>query len=159
MRLEYIEPEQAEEISAIAYKLFFQVYSWEPEDVILGFLDETQAPDRIREQMAQGMRYAFIISDTGERAGYVGYGMTDGRMFLSKLYLFDGWRGHGLGSAVMDQVEREAVEAGASSLYLDVNGRNTKAIELYRRRGFEERGRVGLNYIRVLMEKPLPGRR
>ena len=74
MRLEYIEPEQAEEISAIAYKLFFQVYPWEPEDVILGFLDETQAPDMIREQMAQGMRYAFIISDTGERAGYVGYG-------------------------------------------------------------------------------------
>lgn len=155
MRLEYIGPDRAEEVSAIAYRIFFEVYPYEKRETLLGFLDETQAPDRIREQMSAGMRYAFVLTDEGERAGYVGYGMDGDRMFLSKLYLFDSFRGHGLGTAVMDLVEREAVEKGAISIYLDVNGRNTGAMELYRRKGYIEKGRVGLNYIRVVMEKPL----
>lgn len=158
MRLEYIGPERAEEISEIAYTLFFEVYPYETRETLLGFLDETQAPGRIREQMAAGMRYAFILTDDGRRAGYVGYGMEGDRMFLSKLYLFPEFRGHGLGSAVMDLAEMEAVGKGARSIYLDVNGRNTGAIELYRRKGYVEKGRTGLNYIRVVMEKQLPGR-
>lgn len=154
MQLQYVGPEAAEDISAIAHRIFPEVYPWEPKEILEEFLDEVQSPEAIREQMANGMRYAYIL-DGGERAGYAAYGMDGDRMFFSKLYLFDGFRGRGLGSQVLQVVEDEARGLGARSVYLDVNGRNTGAMALYARRGYVKGEVVGRRYLRVLMEKPL----
>jgi ribosomal protein S18 acetylase RimI-like enzyme len=49
-------------------------------------------------------------------------------------------RGRGIGAQVLDFFERAAREAGATAIHLEVNHGN-KAIELYRRRGFEKHQR------------------
>ena len=49
--LQFIRPEDAEKISEIAYRLFFEVYPYEPEEVVREFLDENQSPESIRTQM------------------------------------------------------------------------------------------------------------
>lgn len=116
------------------------------------FVELEQSPDAIRSQIASGMRYAYIL-DGGDRAGYVGYGADGGTMHLSKLYLFEGHRGRGLGSAVMDMVIAEASAEGLESVVLEVNERNSGAIHLYRSKGFVETGRAG--YMRVIMTLPL----
>ena len=152
MELEYIGPESAEEISEIAYPLFTEVYDYVPRDMLDEFLEETQTPERIREQIADGLRYAFILED-GVRVGYVCYGMDDRGMYLSKLYIFREFRRRGTGSEVIDAVEAEARAQGAARIHLDVNYRNEGAIRLYRRKGFVEGERIG--YMRVIMSKPL----
>ena len=152
MELEYIGPERAEEVSEIAYPLFAEVYDYVPRDMLDEFLEETQTPERIREQIADGLRYAFILED-GVRVGYVCYGMDDRGMYLSKLYIFREFRGRGTGSKVIDAVEAEARSMGAARIHLDVNYRNEGAIRLYRRKGFVEGERIG--YMRVIMSKPL----
>ena len=129
MELEYIGPERAEEVSEIAYPLFAEVYDYVPRDMLDEFLEETQTPERIREQIADGLRYAFILED-GVRVGYVCYGMD-----------------------VIDAVEAEARAQSAARIHLDVNYRNEGAIRLYRRKGFVEGERIG--YMRVVMSKPL----
>ena len=107
--------------------------------------------------MSEGMSYAYIVSD-GARVGYVGFVMEGDSMHLSKLYVFDGFRDRGIGSAAMDMVEAIARERGASSIHLDANGKNSGALSLYRRKGYVETGRVGKNYLRVDLRKPLgPG--
>ena len=151
---EWIGPDRADELSGIAYRVFMEVYTYEREDVVREFLDENQSPEAIRRQMLEGMSYAYIVSD-GARIGYVGFVMEGDSMHLSKLYVFDGFRDRGIGSAAMDMVEAIARERGASSIHLDANGKNSGALSLYRRKGYVETGRVGKNYLRVDLRKPL----
>lgn len=154
---EWIGPDGADELSGIAYRVFMEVYTYEREDVVREFLDENQSPEAIRRQMSEGMSYAYIVSD-GARVGYVGFVMEGDSMHLSKLYVFDGFRDRGIGSAAMGMVEAIARERGASSIHLDANGKNSGALSLYRRNGYVETGRVGKNYLRVDLRKPLgPG--
>ena len=131
---EWIGPDGADELSGIAYRVFMEVYTYEREDVV----------------RAAGPR--------ARRVGYVGFVMEGDSMHLSKLYVFDGFRDRGIGSAAMDMVEAIARERGASSIHLDANGKNSGALSLYRRKGYVETGRVGKNYLRVDLRKPLgPG--
>lgn len=150
--LEFIGPDRAWEISEIAPPLFSEVYDYVPREMLEEFLEETQTSERISEQMADGMRYAFIL-DGDTRAGYVSYGMDAEGMYLSKLYLFREFRGRGIGSRIIDIVEDDARKEGAPCIHLDVNYRNEGAIRLYKRKGFSEGERIG--HMRVTMRKPL----
>ena len=152
--LQFVRPEDAERISEIAYQLFFEVYPYELEDVVREFLDENQSPESIRAQIGDGIRYAFIALD-GETAGYVAFGISDGTMSISKLYLFEDFRGKGIGSDTLDLIEDIARTEGASTIRLEVNSENTGAIRLYVRKGYAGRGRVGLHGKRLVMEKIL----
>ena len=108
---EWIGPDGADELSGIAYRVFMEVYTYEREDVVREFLDENQSPEAIRRQMLEGMSYAYIVSD-GARVGYVGFVMEGDSMHLSKLYVFDGFRDRGIGSAAMDMVEASPGSTG-----------------------------------------------
>ena len=152
--LQFIKPEDAERISEIAYRLFFEVYPYEPEDVVREFLDENQSPESIRAQMNDGIRYAFITLD-GETVGYVALGISDGTMTISKLYLFEDFRGRGVGSETLELVESFARRGCAYVIRLEVNSENAGAIRLYVRKGYAHRGRVGLQGKRLVMEKIL----
>ena len=79
-------PEDSVTISEMADLIFHEVYRDVPSDVLEGFLQEYQAPEKIREQIGTGMNYAFILAE-GERAGYISYGLDEMGMYLSKLYL------------------------------------------------------------------------
>lgn len=152
--LQFIRPEDAEKISEIAYRLFFEVYPYEPEEVVKEFLDENQSPESIRTQMSAGIRYAFITLDD-ETAGYVAFGISDGTMTISKLYLFEDFRGRGVGSETLELVESFARKECVSVIRLEVNYENTGAIRLYIRKGYSGRDRVGLQGKRLVMEKNL----
>ena len=111
MEFEPIGPDGAEELSRIARPLFLDVYSYVPRRLVEAFLDEEQSSGAIRSQMCSGMTYAYIL-DGGERVGYVAYGTDGDVMRLSKLYLFDGHRGRGIGTEVIGRVESEARPLG-----------------------------------------------
>ena len=44
--LEFVGPDEAETVSEIAYPLFYEVYGYEPEDVVREFLEDNQSPMR-----------------------------------------------------------------------------------------------------------------
>jgi diamine N-acetyltransferase len=94
--------------------------------------------DVLRDEIrSQGIRYDRLLLD-GELAGFASYGPTSepGVMKLHKLYLLPEMQGRGLGSRLLQHVEREVRVGGARRLILSVNKRNANAIAAYQRNGF-----------------------
>ena len=60
-----------------------------------------------------------------------------------------GWRGRGVGSALLQAAVGLAREQGLHKLCLEVFARNTAAIALYRKHGFAEEGRRARHYRRA----------
>ena len=101
-------------------------------------LGRMYALDVMRDEIrSQGIRYD-LMSVSGRPAGFAAYGPTSeaGVIKLHKLYLLPELHGCGLGSRLLQHVEREVRQNGARRLILSVNKRNTKAIAAYKRSGF-----------------------
>ena len=55
---------------------------------------------------------------------------------ISKSYVVKDWRGRGIATATMDEVNNIAVNQGYNKLYLTVNIYNNSAISIYEKLGF-----------------------
>jgi GNAT superfamily N-acetyltransferase len=96
------------------------------------------ALDVLRNEISsQGIRYDQLLADD-KLAGFASYGPASepGVMKLHKLYLLPEIHGRGLGSRLLQHVERKVRAGAGRRLILSVNIRNTKAITAYRRNGF-----------------------
>ena len=94
--------------------------------------------DVLRDEIrSQGIRYDLLLVD-GKPAGFASYGPTaePGVMKLHKLYLLPELHGRGLGSLLLQHVEREVRAGAGRRLILSVNKRNARAIAAYQRNGF-----------------------
>jgi len=94
--------------------------------------------DTLRDEIrSQGIRYDILLVD-GKPAGFASYGPAAGPgvMKLHKLYLLPELHGRGLGSLLLQHVEREVCAGAGCRLILSVNKRNAKAIAAYQRNGF-----------------------
>lgn len=68
----------------------------------------------------------------------------------------DGWRGKGIGHALMAAAEARARERGAGMVVLDMSAENRDALRFYRGLGYRE---FGLFLRREILSDPEPGRR
>jgi GNAT superfamily N-acetyltransferase len=96
------------------------------------------SPDVLRDEIhSQGIRYDLLLMD-GSPSGFASYGPTSesGVMKLHKLYLLPEMHGRGLGSLLLQHVEREVRAGARRRLILAVNKRNARAITAYKRNGF-----------------------
>jgi ribosomal protein S18 acetylase RimI-like enzyme len=92
----------------------------------------------------------WLIRSAGQLVGYVaicfGYSIEfRGRdAFIDELFIIESARGHGLGTAVLEQVKSLAAALGVVALHLEVARDNAAARRLYRRAGFASRERFHL---------------
>jgi len=96
------------------------------------------------DHIQAGDRWLMLLRVAGAPVGYCGYEMAglDGEvtdmaaMKLGQLYLLRSHRGLGLGRFMLEHVEGQAHERGRRMIWLQVNRRNTGAVEFYRAAGF-----------------------
>jgi GNAT superfamily N-acetyltransferase len=96
------------------------------------------ALDVLRDEIhSQEIRYDLLLVDN-KPAGFASYGPASepGVVKLHKLYLLPEMHGRGLGSLLLQYVERKVRAGAGRRLILSVNKRNARAIAAYRRNGF-----------------------
>jgi RimJ/RimL family protein N-acetyltransferase len=115
----------------------------------------TEAPvdlERRRRRMVEDVEGDHVIvlvaEADGELVGQLGlqlarYGVADLGMLVAA-----GWRGRGVGTALLAEAVDRARKAGAHKIALQVWPHNTAAIALYERFGFEREGYLRRHYRR-----------
>lgn len=69
-----------------------------------------------------------------------------GRLKISRLGVHDDWKGHGVGSALLDRVEQLARAEGYEAVWLTTPGEQPYLPALYRDRGYTKTGEYPLEY-------------
>ena len=96
--------------------------------------------DALRDQLQAPDKWLELLRVSGKPVGYCGYELSQDdhdALKLGQLYVLKSHRGKGLGRFMLGYVEKRARELGRHMLTLQVNKRNTGAIEFYRRAEFE----------------------
>ena len=132
--------------------------AWLGERQVEYMLDRFQSEVALRQRLSEDYRYYWLL--VGEQAvGYFGIKNEAERLYLSKYYLRQRFRGQGLGRIMMKEIERQA--QGLKAIYLNVNKANHDSIEVYKRLGFALIGNqtidIGHGFVMddYIFEKPL----
>jgi ribosomal protein S18 acetylase RimI-like enzyme len=112
--------------------------------------DETRRNTIAQLLLAPDLGPVWLIYDDGKLAGYIAiclgysieFGGRDG--FVDEFYLFETFRGKGVGRAVLLQVLARLKEDDVRALHLEVARTNRKAIALYESEGFQMRDKYHL---------------
>jgi len=115
----------------------------------------TEAPvdvERRRRRMVEDVEgsdaIVLVAEAGGELVGQLGlhlarYGVADLGMLVA-----EGWRGRGVGAALLAEAVDRARKAGAHKIALQVWPHNTAALALYERFGFQREGYLRRHYRR-----------
>ena len=116
----------------------------------------------ILDEMEHQGVFWFIIRDGSMMIGFISVGPHgNGIMKLHKLYLLPEYHSKGIGSRALTETERVAKQQKATTLVLNVNRHNHKAIAAYQRAGWQITDEViidiGSGYVMndYVMTKPL----
>lgn len=112
------------------------------------YLADAFSPERQAQELAEPASLFFIAEIGGESAGYTRLregpapaGICGSRpLEIVRLYVIQERIGQGVGAALMEACLSEARRRGNDTIWLDVWEENSRAINFYRRWGFEKAG-------------------
>ena len=113
-------------------------------------LEKFLSPEALVEQINSGYEY-FLFSYEYTFAGFAGIHEEDGKLFLSKLYVHEDFRGQGIASYMFKQFVDICKERNLSKIWLTCNRHNTKTLAVYDHLGFktvrEEAADIGNGFV------------
>nr|WP_278335626.1 MULTISPECIES: GNAT family N-acetyltransferase [Oscillospiraceae] len=124
-------------------------------------VEKFQSPEAVRRQMKEEGYQYFLLRLGEETAGYCGIKVEEDRLFLSKLYLRQSCRGHGIARKVMEFLEDMCRRNLLRAIWLTVNKYNSGSIAAYEKMGFHkaytQTTDIGSGYVMddYIMEKPI----
>jgi ribosomal protein S18 acetylase RimI-like enzyme len=147
-KLDPIGPADFEPIAALAREIWLAHYiSIITKEQIEYMLDGRFTPANLQRYVGASDRWMYVLRLNEMPVGYCSCALTDvpGEMKLEQLYLQPALHGRGFGKYMLEHVENKARENACETLILQVNKRNTGAIEVYRRTGFRVRKEIVLD--------------
>uniref|UniRef100_UPI00403F258A GNAT family N-acetyltransferase n=1 Tax=Candidatus Enterococcus willemsii TaxID=1857215 RepID=UPI00403F258A len=99
-------------------------------------LENYQGKQMIQEEIDNGVYYYQLYYDD-QAVGYTAYQITADYLYLSKIYIKQEYRGHGLMRQIFDWYDQLSKELSLKQ-HLRVNQGNELAIAVYKKRGFKQ---------------------
>lgn len=124
-------------VAGLAAKIWPEVYTGmiapgQPDYMVAKF----QSFWPISESISKGCVY-YIMETDSDDAGYFAYYPDGDSLFLSKMYVSADYRGFGLFSKAVSKIIDECDKMGLKKVRLNVNRKNTVAINAYLNQGFK----------------------
>jgi ribosomal protein S18 acetylase RimI-like enzyme len=142
-------PSDAAGLAELAARTFRDTFAAEnaAEDMAL-HLARAYGPQQQGRELADPQIITLLADANGESVGYAQLRRGpapacvtgEAPIELWRFYIEREWHGHGIAQALMNQVEREARNAGARMLWLGVWERNERAKAFYRKCNFVDVG-------------------
>ena len=107
------------------------------EDQVDYMVEKFLSPDALVEQINSGYEY-FLFSYDYTFAGFAGILEEDGKLFLSKLYVDEEFRGKGIASHMFQKFIEICKMRGLNKIWLTCNRKNTNSIAVYEHMGFKK---------------------
>ena len=145
-------PEQIKEMCFLASRIWREHYGGIlSPDQITYMVEKFQSFPAVSDQINhQGYLYCWLIYED-QNAGFCGYKIENGALFLSKLYIEKTFRHKGLATFAIGQLRQICMEQKLSHIWLTVNRNNTGSVAFYHRMGFyvdhDEVTDIGKGYI------------
>ena len=89
-----------------------------------------------KEIMYNDLSRYFVALIESKRVGYVGSWLTITNAEILNLFVINGYRGHGIGKLLMNEVISICIEENIEILSLEVNVTNFYAVKMYEDLGF-----------------------
>ena len=134
---EAVNKEDIREISKLARKIFEEYFT-----PMIGFeqvdymLKKFQSEEALSKQIRDGCKYFMVLEDN-KLAGYFAIKPEENRLFLSKFYLDKEYRGLGIARKMMEEIIKFSQSQTLPAIYLTVNKKNERTINIYKKFGFE----------------------
>lgn len=108
---------------------------------------QEKAPEGVRRAFAQGLR-VYAAEEEGRFVGWIALAYIPkvsrffgpGYVYVDELWVQEGYRRCGIGSALLETADAWAEESGAVGVRLYVNAQNPAAKRLYEKHGFAGSG-------------------
>jgi len=125
---------QVQKLAAIIWNEYYiDIIS---QDQIVYMLEKMYSCETIIHEL-DSHYYWFLIKIADTPAGFLSYHKeVSDRIKLDKIYLLKEYRKQGTGNVAIAFVKGAASGLGAHTIYLQVNKKNTQAIEAYQKAGF-----------------------
>ena len=100
-------------------------------------LEKFLSPEALVEQINAGYEY-FLFSYEYTFAGFAGIHEEDNKLFLSKLYVHEDFRGKGIGSYMFQKFIEICKLRDLKTIWLTCNRHNTESLAVYEHLGFKK---------------------
>jgi ribosomal protein S18 acetylase RimI-like enzyme len=133
------------------YETYFETD--EPED-LAKYIADFFNPQAMKIELEDANNSFFIAEINGKAVGYAELRAgqpaecvkDENIVELHKIYVLEKMTRHGVGKILLQKCLGEAKARGFDALWLAVFELNTRAIEFYKRQGFEQVGKTGFYY-------------
>lgn len=89
------------------------------------------------KDLESGNTVAFVVEHNDRLVGYTIGSCIDVELHIANIAVAREAQRQGLGSRMLDEIERVAVERGCRFAYLEVRTTNVEALTMYRKRGYD----------------------
>ncbi len=157
-----VTPPDVPAISALAREIWQATYPGLISQEQIDFMLELRyGVERLYDDIEQLDKWLDQAIYEGRRVGFCAYEIREKEFYLDKLYIHPDVQRRGVGGAMINHATDKARKMGYQRAILDVDKRNTQAINSYKKYGFEvldtQKSDVGagLSMTGFLMAKPL----
>jgi ribosomal protein S18 acetylase RimI-like enzyme len=138
-----IRPWQKSDVASIrriTWGAWMSTYlSFIPESDLRSYFDTHYTEESLLRMFDDPSLHGFVAEMDGQTAGYgrLFFSRDENRLYVSSLYFLPEFEGQGMGSRLLEAAEGYATEKGLEELWIGVMVRNRRALDFYRKVGFQ----------------------
>lgn len=133
-----VTPPDVPAVSALAREIWQATYPELITQQQIDFMLELRyGVERLYDDIEQADKWLDQAFYDGRRVGFCAYEIRNGEFYFDKIYIHPDVQRRGVGGAMINHADEKARKMGYKRAILDVDKRNTQAINSYKKYGFE----------------------